>query len=349
MEKIDSMLQEALSPTQEMSDELKARVLIRVSERKEQTMENQKKNKWRVWKPAMVAAACAALILGATIVPDLFEKNTIQGNGGSGVSSSVGNSFTIKALAATKEMKKEASLDVNQNDGQSIWLSHLDNRVGGKIQFPILCDGTNIEKITYSVNKGFFAVNHKKGDGYVVDGKKTSNPDDVSGFLPEALQPYNDKVTEALDKTNNDNNSLIVKKANQEYEKEASKYEQDCYSEFSVSPGFQESDDTSICFSYEETVSKSIFDQILDNVNLLSDDGPEMTEAERDKHATLLAESYNKIFDQIKITCTATFKDGSKKSIDVAVHAKAMTPEEAKALNGWSFDKKHVYPVYSVI
>ncbi len=355
MYRIDELLQEALSPTQEMSDELRARVLTRVSERKEQTMENHKKNRWRVWKPAMVAVACAALILGATMVPDLFEKNTIQENGGSTVTSSpVGNSFTIKALAATKEMKKEASLAVDQNDGQFVCGTPAENGIGGTILFPILCEGSNIEKITYSVNKGGFVVTHKKGDGYVVDGKRINDANYLGVRKPKSLQPFSDRIYESIietsNKENNDEDSPIVKKAKQDYEKEKKKYEETPYSSFSVSPDFQESDDTSISFYYDETVSKSIYDQIMDSAILLDEDvGSELTEAERDKQANLFAEGLNEIYDRIKITCTATFKDGSKKSIDVAVHAKAMTPEEAKALNGWSFDKKHVYPVYSVI
>ena len=316
---------------------------IRFVREKEKKMKDKMKNGWRVWKPVMVTAACAALILGATMAPSLFENNTIQGNGGSGVSSSpVGNSFIIKALAATKEIKKEASLDINPNHGGVLFGAPLENRIGETIHFPILCEGTNIEKITYSVNKGQFEVNHKKGDGYVLDGEKIGGPYSPSGRLPEALQPYNDKLTELLDKTNNDNESPIVKKANQEYEKKASGYEQVCYSRFSVSPDFQGSDDTSICITYNEAVSKSTYDKVWDNEVFLPDDGPEMTEAERVKHANLVAEGYNEILDQIKITCTATFKDGSKKSIDVAMHAKVMTPEEAEALNGWSLGKTNV-------
>ena len=153
----------------------------------------------RIMRPVGAAAACLAVLIAAnTALQHYDSKNIGQGQTSNMVKTTgeaiqekiadqVKNVFSVKVSAAELSKEKamplvsekkdiqdagEASvMNVNKFANGSAW-SGNGKTVGYSIEAPIRCEGDNIEKVTYKINKGAFQLVGKKGESPVLSGKK---------------------------------------------------------------------------------------------------------------------------------------------------------------------------------
>lgn len=166
--------------------------------KKEKEQRRKKKNKNTriiVISSAMTACAAAAVLVislkgiwkhpatdivsdaGTEGIPASTEKEEED------ILSAIDNMFTLQVKAAELEEGQPVALvDSAQepgNDSQitgeqaASWVlgSTEEGDLDYCIQFPLLCVGNNIEKITYSINNGAFQVVQPKGESIILDGQ----------------------------------------------------------------------------------------------------------------------------------------------------------------------------------
>lgn len=169
--KLDQMLKNAL--TQNIRDD---EVKIRF-----ETEDIFMKKQRNYIKPVVALAACAALVIGSvyTNVPERIMNNNFLSadrNTSEGEKKDAGkNSFAIKVKAAEvkklEKGKETAVISHKEEDGGAGWTGTVDtNEVGYLLESPIICEGKNIDTITYSLNHGYFNVIQPEDEPYVLSG-----------------------------------------------------------------------------------------------------------------------------------------------------------------------------------
>lgn len=302
-EKFDEIMRKALAP-EIGDDEIK---FLRKTEVR--TMK-----KMSIIRPVIAVAACAALVLGVSKIPDLQAVKNASDHPADSVAEHLENAFTLKVMAAErskdgktgeKEITKEQAVPVIPSvvsDG-GIWCGDPTTKMKTVSYFeecPLVCEGTNIQKITYSINKGAFEVLSPKDSGYVLDGKKCS-PLNVGWSGPKGFR-------EGVD-------------------------HDDFYTSYTVSPDFQTSEKVLVAICNVCGVSEDTYQKLWDFDRTLED----------------AKEGREEAYDGLTITCEVTYKDGSKETVQVAVGAAIMTPEEA----GFEFEApekngKSVYTTFQM-
>ena len=281
-EKFDEIMRKALTP-EIGEDEIK---FLRKTEVR--TMK-----KMNIIKPVIAVAACAALVLGVSKIPDLQAVKNASEHPADSVVEQFENAFTLKVMAAEKnkdgknvetEITKEKAVPVIPSvvsDG-GCWGGDPNTKIVTYMEeCPLICEGTNIQKITYSINKGAFEVLSPKDSGYVLAGEKCSRLN-VGWTGPKGFR-------EGVD-------------------------HDDFYTSYTVSPDFQTSEKVLVAICNECKVSDDTFRKLWDF-----------------DHHTLedIKEGREETYGDLTITCEVTYKDGSKETVQVAVGAAVMTPEEA--------------------
>lgn len=141
----------------------------------------------RVFKTCLAACACIALL---TVTGYIAASDNIMENGQENIASNeesenrvqtFGNMFQLKVYAAESQ---EASEDgyVTLEPGKSFVLRKnehvsfvIDASETGCINYcislPLLCEGENVERITYSINKGYFQIVEPLDSTIILDGE----------------------------------------------------------------------------------------------------------------------------------------------------------------------------------
>lgn len=157
-EKLEKMLQDALTP--DINDE--------------EIQINQRVRKYHMKKiitAGIAMAACAALIVTANINTTQDNNPLKQVN----VVKTINNTFALKANAAeiTKDNKVPTNIGGTANLDYAFTISESDNDGKTKETYFLgtgfACEGDNIDKITYHINKGAFLVSEKKGNSILTD------------------------------------------------------------------------------------------------------------------------------------------------------------------------------------
>ena len=230
-EKLNQILQQALTP--EVQDE-DIHIYKRV----------RKNSMTNIFKAGIAVAACAALVLTAN-VSGIFRGNATNDSDQPGVKVEAANKnpFVITCFAAELDegVQVPVSLagDVYYGSGlcggeDGITVSYL---IGAKF----ICEGENIDSITYRINKGAFCVTELKGASIM------TNYTDYNG--PELNCPdiaFDDE--EGMDESE-------------------VKYEEHYVSEYTVSYDRQSSDTTLIGICGEKT-DAAIYQAVFDDVSL---------------------------------------------------------------------------------
>ena len=153
----------------------------------------------KIIRPVGAAAACLAILIAANAALQHYDRKNIQGEQTSDVVKTTGaviqekiadqvkNAFSIKVSAAELSKEKAVPLISEEKDIQDAGeasvvdvdkiasghaLSGDGKTVDYSINVPISCEGNNIEKITYKINKGTFQLVGAKGESPVLSGKK---------------------------------------------------------------------------------------------------------------------------------------------------------------------------------
>lgn len=156
--------------------------------------------------------------------------------------------------------------------------------------FPLKCKGTNISTITYTIKGGVFQITNPVGKSIVVDGKKADN------YLSVPSISYSD---------GKDGDKYSQSEATQ-------------YKSFTVDYDRQSADDSFIV--------------IADNTDNWSKDKQKNIKAldfKWDK-ASIQEEKevYDLLTDNLSLTCTVTYKDGSTESKDIVITNKIVKLSE---------------------
>ena len=331
---LDQILRKSLRP--EVSEEE-----LEVWDRAPRMESEHTMRRHTIIKSTVAAAACLALVAGigyghfsdigkSPSQPDTkMTKTTPQ---------SVLNSFTVTVSAAEVKKNKAsgASTQGEEASGKaqpkiyaspsydSVWSGNEEgSKVGYWVVAPITCSGDNIKSITYTINKGYFSVVAKKNSKYLI------------GSESKLRKKQEDKFGVALDSEDSEANSL---------------YDQNEYTSFTVSGTEKPEKKFCIAFVGEGTLSKKGSKALFDDVY----DGDEGLQAD--------AEARRELIGDTVITCTATYNDGSRKSVDVKVGTEVlgvldvMRAQEAKedaATNGKGeikdpLKRKDVYTTFEV-
>lgn len=153
----------------------------------------------KIMRPVGAVAACLAILIAANAALQHYDRKNIQGEQTSDVvkttsaviqekiADQVKNAFSIKVSAAELSREKAVPLVSEEKDIQDAEetavvdvnrfaaghaLSGDGKTVDYSISIPIICEGDNIEKITYKINKGTFQLVGRKGESPVLSGKK---------------------------------------------------------------------------------------------------------------------------------------------------------------------------------
>lgn len=291
--KLDQILQQALTP--EVNDnEIKVRF-----EKGEYSMK-KKKNYVR---PAIALVACAALVAGIGFgnLPDqifsnigLSHKTDISTNK---PSQNVESGFVMKVKAAeVKELKKgesQAAIYSGGTTGEAWSGSDQNKEIGYMIDLPLICEGEDMDTITYSVNKGCFRVLQPKNKPYVIKGEECGEPKQVSSGVDIEIVPEGADHMEA-------------------------KY----YKSFTISAKDQDRKDVEVAICDEKKLSKELYKRLWDN----------NTAGMTDKEIMAEAAVKNEVLDSPQVTCKITYQGDSGQKTEtakVAVHLEAMTYKEA--------------------
>jgi len=288
-ERLNQILQQALIP--EIKD---SEVLIK-KKRKVRVM------KRRTWKKTVaVAAACAALITVVVCTGNQPFSSMIKKDKIDNLAGEMKNTFTfsVRAEAAGKkalEKGKEIPVFISADDGanqSSSWSScepdGTHTKPGGKTweisychQISLICEGDNIDTITYSINTGFFLVQQHGGTNIILDGEKA----DIISEREEGEE-------------------VVIKPSDEGYDD----YLGEHYSSYTVSADNQEEEMTTFSVAGRSMISDSDY-------HLMFGHNTKESIADRQAHInrTLreMTSVKNKVLNNVIITAKISYKDGS--------------------------------------
>lgn len=284
--------------------------------RKQQTKNGQGKIR-KLMKPLIAAAACAALLAGIGIGSNWgnnggisfggtpFDRDSVAENQISETESektaveeiaqTAGNWFTLTACAKELEPGKPVPLAEMGDSGRSWVLGGSGDR--GVVDYCIgtdfLCQGENIERVSYSINRGAFQIVEPidPAEQIVVEGQLFEgelNTGSIGGAYDESTGLQEVPCETAL------------------------------YQSFTLNYDRQSSERVWINICNECPDSGEIFEMIW------GDEG-EATPLEK------MSEGINRLLDGTVITCTAHYVDGTSQSVEIAVSSSVMTYGEAGA------------------
>ena len=288
---LDQILRKSLRP--EVSEEE-----LEVWDRAPRMESEHTMRRHTIIKSTVAAAACLALVAGIGYghFSDIGKSPAQQGTTVTKTTpQGVLNSLTVTVSAAEVKKNKTsgASAQGEEASGKaqpkiyaspsydSAWSGNPEgSKVGYWVAAPITCSGDNIKSITYTINKGYFSVAAKKNSKYLIASESKLRK-----------KPEN-KFGVAWDSEDSEANSL---------------YDQKEYTSFTVSGTEKPEKNFHIAFVGEGMLSKKGKKALFDDVY----DGEEGLQIEAEAHRQLIGDTV--------ITCTATYNDGSQKSVDVKV------------------------------
>ena len=249
--------------------------------------------KRRSFGPVAVLAACLALVIAAgTVVPMLqsrWEGASDNTEGNSTDHTRTGNYFAITAYA--KELTKTGKVFPDEYMSLSYVMGgdNVGENVDFSFAFPVKCVGKNIDTITYSIDEGLFQIGTQT-DGrksIVVDGEEVEETIEAGANIIGFESSEKLEFGEILDYKLKQYKSFTV-----DYERQSDK-------RISI-----DIVGTSKMWSREKRLQykkKNIYHRIFSSTG------------ELDK------EIYDFLTKDMGITCTVTYKDGSKETKNIVV------------------------------
>ena len=198
--------------------------------------------------------------------------------------------------AEVKELKKgetQTAIYSGGATGESWSGSDQNKEIGYMIDLPLVCEGENMDTITYSVNKGCFRILQPKDKPYVIKGEECEKPKQVSSGVDIEVVPESADNLEA-------------------------KY----YKSYTISAKDQDRKDVEVAICDEKKLSKELYKRLWDN------NSTGMT----DEELTAEAAVKNEVLDSPEVTCKITYRGDSGQKTEtarVAVRLEAMTYKEA--------------------
>ncbi len=329
---LDQILRKSLRP--EVSEEE-----LEVWDRAPRMESEHTMRRHTIIKSTVAAAACLALVAGIGYghFSDIGKSPAQQGTTVTKTTPhGVLNSLTVTVSAAEVKKNKASGASTQGEEASkkaqpkiyatastsygSAWSGDEDES-GKKASYwiiaPISCTGDNIKSVTYTINKGYFSVAAKKNSKYLIASESKLRKKPENKF--GVALDFSDSEAEA--------DSL---------------YDQNEYTSFTVSGTEKPEKNFRIAFVGEGNLSKKGYSALFENVgkNLQED-----------------LKARQQLIGDTVITCTATYKDGSQKSVDIKVGTEILTGKEAgidttaEGKDGVTEDmaaKKDVYTTFEV-
>ena len=291
--KLDWILQQSLAP--EVKDD---EIQVRFGKG-----EHYMRKKRNYVRPAVALVACVALVAGIGFgnLPDQILSNTGLSHKTDVVAGrptrNTGSGFVMRVKAAeVKELKKgetQAAIYSGGTTGEAWSGSDNDQEISYMINLPLVCEGENMDTITYTVNKGCFRILQPKNKPYVIKGEECEKPEQVSSSVDVEIEPEG-----------------------------ADKKEVKYYKSFTISAKDQDRKDVEVAICDEKKLSKELYKRLWDNCSTGITDEEVVTEAN----------VKNEVMDSPQVTCKIAYQgDAAPKTetAKVAVKLQAITYKEA--------------------
>lgn len=270
-------------------------------EMKQLFRKNNMRRKINFIKPTVAVAACMALVVGISQIGNSQATNNNQ------------YSFSIRVNAQTLT-KGDSSIDGEKGFSGAMCDSEENGQVSYIIEFPVTCNGKNIDKITYDIKDAAFQITNSKGKSIIKEGNKTSKTLNVPG----AIAGCDDKNTKEEE------------------------YTESQYTSFTVDYDKQKDEQTNIGICYDSKYLSKEQKAAIAKLDVFNG-------TLEDKKAV-----YEQLYKNVEISCTVTYKDKTKETKKIKVTPKIgkVSDLNPDGLNlgekNPKADCKIVYTVYSI-
>lgn len=158
----------------------------------------ERRNHMRIkslFKPMAAVAAGLAIVVAANLAIPVLHNNygNVSDDASSGannvLASVAENYFTVTAYA--KELTKTGKVYSDDYRSQGYAICSADNDKKGisfAFDFPVECEGENIDTITYAIERGAFQISNPEGQSIVSEGEELERKLNVPGRVAGGIK-----------------------------------------------------------------------------------------------------------------------------------------------------------------
>ncbi len=251
---------------------------------------NMSKKNLKVTKLFAAMAACAALIIIASTTNNYLNRpqEEKETTVAENTTTEKENLFTMKVMAAQAEVTAQKPVAIAQNN-------RISHSISGDSDTNTA--SYRIDMPLYCEGENIESVTYSINKGYF---EICENITDDFQSVVESGKPLDENSNEYINPIYNDNEEIVVQQELKDY------------TEYTVSYDDQQKEGVYVTFCNDE-IPFPDFGSMIDK---------------RTKTEEEISEAYQKLVDGVVITCTANYKDGTKKGVEINVGAAALTYEE---------------------
>lgn len=251
---------------------------------------NMSKKNLKVTKLFAAMAACAALIIIASTTNNYLNRpqKEKETTVAENTTTEKENLFTMKVMAAQAEVTAQKPVAIAQNN-------RISHSISGDSDTNTA--SYRIDMPLYCEGENIESVTYSINKGYF---EICENITDDFQSVVESGKPLDENSNEYINPIYNDNEEIVVQQELKDY------------TEYTVSYDDQQKEGVYVTFCNDE-IPFPDFGSMIDK---------------RTKTEEEISEAYQKLVDGVVITCTANYKDGTKKGVKINVGAAALTYEE---------------------
>ncbi len=251
---------------------------------------NMSKKNLKVTKLFVAMASCAAFIIVASTTNNYLNRpqEEKETTVAENTTTEKENLFTMKVMAAQTEVTAQKPVAIAQNN-------RISHSISGDSDTNTA--SYRIDMPLYCEGENIESVTYSINKGYF---EICENITDDFQSVVESGEPLDENSNEYINPIYNDNEEIVAQQALKDY------------TEYTVSYDDQQKEGVYVTFCNDE-IPFPDFGSMIDK---------------RTKTEEEISVAYQKLVDGVVITCTANYKDGTKKGVKINVGAAALTYEE---------------------
>lgn len=251
---------------------------------------NMSKKNLKVTKLFVAMASCAAFIIVASTTNNYLNRpqEEKETTVAENTTTEKENLFTMKVMAAQAEVTAQKPVAIAQNN-------RISHSISGDSDTNTA--SYRIDMPLYCEGENIESVTYSINKGYF---EICENITDDFQSVVESGEPLDENSNEYINPIYNDNEEIVAQQALKDY------------TEYTVSYDDQQKEGVYVTFCNDE-IPFPDFGSMIDK---------------RTKTEEEISAAYQKLVDGVVITCTANYKDGTKKGAKINVGAAALTYEE---------------------
>ena len=251
---------------------------------------NMGKKNLKVTKLFVAMASCAAFIIVASTTNNYLNRpqEEKETTVAENTTTEKENLFTMKVMAAQAEVTAQKPVAIAQNN-------RISHSISGDSDTNTA--SYRIDMPLYCEGENIESVTYSINKGYF---EICENITDDFQSVVESGEPLDENSNEYINPIYNDNEEIVAQQALKDY------------TEYTVSYDDQQKEGVYVTFCNDE-IPFPDFGSMIDK---------------RTKTEKEISAAYQKLVDGVVITCTANYKDGTKKGAKINVGAAALTYEE---------------------